>query len=144
MLYLHPAVQFASTMLALYVIYSGVQRFRSLHLHTRASFAWKRHVWMGMLVLLLWSIGLIGGFVVTRNVWYTNFITGVHAKVAVGMCPLIVVGFATGFYLNRFKKKRKLLPLIHGLNNACLFLLAMYQVYSGWLVMQKFVLESAV
>lgn len=144
MLYLHPAVQLASTMLAIYVIYTGIHRFRSLHLHTRTIFNWKRHVWLGMLVLLLWSIGLIAGFVVTRNVWYTNYITGAHAKVAVLMCPLIAFGFATGFYLNRFKKKRKLLPLLHGLNNTCLFLLAMYQVYSGWLVMQKFVLESTV
>jgi len=59
------------------------------------------------------------------------------------MCPLIVVGFSTGYYLYRFKKKRILLPLIHGLNNTILFLLAIYQVYSGWQVLQKFVLESA-
>jgi hypothetical protein len=143
MLYLHPAVQFAATMLALYVIYTGLQRFRSLHLHARALFNWKRHVSLGMLVLLLWSMGLIGGFVVTRNVWYTNFITGLHADVALMMCPLIVVGFSTGYYLYRFKKKRILLPLIHGLNNTILFLLAIYQVYSGWQVLQKFVLESA-
>ena len=97
---------------------------------------------MGSVVMLLWSIGLIGGFVVTRNVWYTNFITGLHAKIAVVMSPLIVIGLFTGFYLNRFKKKRKLLPLIHGFNNTFLLLLAIYQIYSGWQAMQKFVLES--
>ena len=143
MLYIHPAIQFASTMLAIYVIYSGIQRFRSLHLNTRAIFKWKRHVSLGMIVLLLWVMGLIGGFVVTRNVWYTNYITGLHARVAVVMCPLIVIGFVTGFYMNRVKKKRTLLPLIHGANNSILFLLAMYQIYSGWQVLQKFVLESA-
>lgn len=143
MLYLHPVVQFVSTMLALYVIYTGIQRFRSLHLHTRTAFSWKWHVSLGILVLLLWSIGLVGGFVVTHNFWYTNFITGLHANVAVVMCPLIVFGFVTGFYMNRVKKKRILLPLIHGLNNAFLFLLAIHQIYSGWLVMQKFVLDSA-
>ena len=143
MLYIHPAVQFASTMLAIYVIHSGVQRFRTLHLNKRAAFKWKRHVSLGMIVLLLWVMGLIGGFVVTRNVWYTNYITGLHARVAVVMCPLIVIGFVTGFYMNRVKKKRTLLPLIHGANNSILFLLAMYQIYSGWQVLQKFVLESA-
>jgi hypothetical protein len=97
---------------------------------------------MGSVAMLLWSIGLIGGFVVTRNVWYTNFITGLHAKVAVVMCPLIVIGFATGFHMNRVRKKRFLLPLIHGLNNTFLLLLAIYQIYSGWQAMQKFVLES--
>lgn len=142
MLYLHPVIQFVSTMLALYVIYTGIQRFRSLHLHTRTAFSWKWHVSLGILVLLLWSMGLVGGFVVTRNVWYTNFITGLHANVAVVMCPLIVFGFVTGFYMNRVKKKRILLPLIHGLNNTFLFLLAIHQIYSGWLVMQKFVLDS--
>lgn len=143
MLYLHPAVQFASTVLAIYVIYTGIQRFRSHHLHTRAAFNWKRHVSLGIVVLLLWSIGLGGGFVVTRNVWYTTFITGLHAKIAVAMCPLIVIGFATGFYMNRAKKKRILLPLMHGLNNTILFILAIYQLYSGWQVLQKFVLQSA-
>jgi hypothetical protein len=143
MLYIHPAIQFASTMLAIYVIYSGIQRFRALHLNTRAIFKWKRHVSLGMIVLLLWVMGLIGGFVVTRNVWYTNYITGLHARVAVVMCPLIVIGFVTGFYMNRVKKKRILLPLIHGANNSILFLLALYQIYSGWQVLHKFVLESA-
>jgi len=143
MLYLHPAVQFISTVLAIYMTYTGIQRFRLLHLHTRATFQWKRHVSLGTMVLLLWSIGLVGGFVVTRNVWYTNFIMGLHAKIAVVMCPLIVVGFATGFYMNQIRKKRILLPLIHGANNTCLFLLAIYQTYSGWQVIQKFIIESA-
>ena len=142
MLYVHPAVQLASTLVAIYVIYSGIQRFRSLHMHTRVKFSWKQHVSLGMLVLLLWATGLAAGFVITRNVWYTTFITGLHAKVAVLMCPLIAIGFATGFHMNRVKKKRILLPLIHGLNNTLLFLLAIYQVYSGWQVLRKFVLES--
>jgi tellurite resistance protein TehA-like permease len=130
-------------MLAIYVIYTGMQRFRFLHLHIKAKFAWKQHVSLGTVALLLWSIGLAGGFVITRNVWYTNFITGLHAKVAVAMCPLIVVGFATGIYMNRVRKKRVVLPLVHGINNTILFLLAICQIYSGWQVMQKFVIESA-
>jgi len=142
MLYLHPVVQFLATVLAMYVIYTGLQRFRSLHLHTKATFNWKRHVSLGIPVLLLWLIGLVGGFVVTRNVWYTNFITGYHAKAAVVMCPLIVIGMVTGFYMNRVKKRRSLLPLIHGLNNTMLLLLAIYQTYSGWQVLQKFVIGS--
>ena len=143
MLYLHPTVQFIATVLALYVIYTGMQRFRLRHLHMRATFHWKRHVLLGTMVLLLCDIGLVGGLVVTRNVWYTNFIMGLHARVAVMMCPLIVIGFATGFYMNRARKKRLLLPLIHGVNNTLLFLLAIYQLFSGWYVMQKFVIESA-
>ena len=142
MLFLHPTAQFITTILAIYVFYTGIQRFRMLHLHTRVTFQWKRHVALGKVVMLLWSIGLIGGFVVTRNVWYTSFITGLHARVAVVMCPLIVVGLVTGFYLNRVRKYRFLLPLIHGVNNTILFLLAIYQLYSGWQAMQKFVLES--
>lgn len=142
LLYLHPAVQFTATILATYVIYTGIQRFRMLHFRNRTAFPWKRHVSRGSLVLLLWSIGLIGGFVVTRNAWYTNFITGLHARVAVVMCPLIVIGMVTGFYMNRVKKRRSLLPLIHGLNNTMLLLLAIYQTYSGWQVLQKFVIGS--
>ena len=143
MLFLHPTAQFVSTILAIYVIYTGIQRFRMHHLHTRVTFHWKRHVSLGIVVLLLWVIGLVGGFMVTRSFWYTTFITGLHAKIAVVMCPLIGIGFATGFYMNRVKKKRMLLPLIHGGNNTILFLLAIYQIYIGWQVLQKFVLESA-
>ena len=142
-LYLHPAVQFVASGLAIYVLFTGMQRFRRLHLHHKAAFNWKRHVLLGWVALLLWSIGLIGGFVVTRDVWYTNFITGLHAKVGVAMGPLLAIGFGTGLYMHRVKRKRTLLPLIHGANNTLLCLLAAYQVYSGWPVMQKFVLDSS-
>ena len=142
MLYLHPITQCLATILAIYAIYSGIQRFRSAHLHAKTLFKWKRHVWIGILVMVLWPLGFAGGFIITRNFWYTNFITGAHANIGVVMCPMIVVGLLSGIYMNRVKKKRTVLPLIHGVNNALLFLLALFQVYSGWQVLQRLVVGA--
>jgi uncharacterized membrane protein len=56
------------------------------------------------------------------------------------MTPFIIFGAASGLYMNRKKKKRKALPIIHGLSNLVILILALTQVATGWRVYMQFVL----
>ena len=87
LLVIHPIIQLSAVVLTLYVFCLGVQRFRSLQLHQKTLFRWKRHVLLG--------------------------------KIA---------------------KKRTALPLIHGLSNLVLLILALTQVVTGWRVYMLLVL----
>ena len=140
MLSFHPIVQLLATLWALYVFYLGVQRFRFLHLQKKKTFKWKRHVVMGEMVLGTLLLGLLGGMIMVYLYWRGFFITGGHGKVALVMAPLIIFGFISGLYMNIKKKQRRILPLVHGVNNLVLLILALTQIYSGWWVYQTFVL----
>ncbi|MFV9691536.1 MAG: DUF4079 family protein [Desulfobacteria bacterium] len=132
MLVIHPIIQFAAVMLTLYVFYLGVQRFWSLHQKTL--FRWKRHVLLGKIALLALSGGMIGGMTMVYLYWHGFLITGFHGRVALVMTPFIIFGAASGLYMNRKKKKRTALPMIHGLINLVLLILALTQVVTGWRV----------
>lgn len=131
MLWFHPLLQFAAILLSFYVLRLGIARFQTQHLHRRQPFAWKRHVQLGEVVMIIWLLGMIGGFVMVRYTWHAFFITGMHARIAVLMVPLIIIGLVSGIYLDRYKKRRLVLPLIHGLNNLLLVLLAVAQIFYG-------------
>lgn len=139
MLSVHPVIQSSAILLALYVFFLGVQRFRSLH-HHRVVFKWKRHVFLGKIALGAWMVGMMGGMTMVYYYWYGFLMTGTHGKVALLMLPFIIFGFASGQYMNHYKKKRKALPLIHGLSNLVLLILALTQVVTGWWVYRDFVL----
>ncbi len=53
--------------------------------------------------------------------------------------PFILIGIVSGWIMHRRKQRRKVLPLIHGVNNLVLVLLALFQVYNGWQVLNAFV-----
>jgi len=139
MLYLHPVVQIAATVLALYVLSLGLQRFRVLHLHQKTPFLWKRHVALGILSLSALLAGLLLGIVVVQIVWNDFFITGTHGRVGVIMALFILFGLFSGIYLNIRKQKRILLPLFHGLSNVVLLAFSAYQAVTGWAVLERFV-----
>jgi hypothetical protein len=134
----HPAWQFLVTLLAFYVLYLGFARFRILHLGHKTDFKWKRHVNLGYIVLGGWLLGGIGGFALSAVTWPGWLITGWHGYVGVLMTPFLVFGIISGMYMDRKKKKRKLLPLLHGLNNLFLLLLALLQAWTGYWVSQMF------
>ncbi len=140
MLAVHPVLQAFATLLSLYVLWLGFQRFRVLHLNQKATFAWKRHAALGLAVLLLWLGGMAGGLIMARLTWPGFLITGDHGAVGLTMAPLILFGLATGWYMDRVKAKRKYLPLLHGLVNLALVLMALVQFWSGWQVYRMFVL----
>ena len=140
MLSVHPVIQSSAILLALYVFFLGVQRFRLLHLYKGVAFKWKLHVFLGEIALGAWLVGMVGGMTMVYFYWYGFLITGTHGKVALVMVPFIIFGLASGLFMNHNKKKRKVLPLIHGLSNLVLLILALTQVVSGWWVYRDFVL----
>ncbi len=140
MLVIHPIIQFSAVMLTLYVFYLGVQRFRSLHLHQKTLFRWKRHVFLGKIAMLALLGGIMGGMTMVYLYLHGFLITGFHGKIALVMTPFIIFGGASGLYMNHNKKKRTALPMIHGLNNFILLIFALTQVITGWRVYMQFVL----
>ncbi|HHD64769.1 MAG TPA: DUF4079 domain-containing protein [Desulfobulbaceae bacterium] len=140
MLIIHPILQSVTTLLALYVLLLGAGRFRRLHLRQRSLFKWQRHVWLGTVTLLLWFFGLVFGLVMVKVYWHGFFITGNHGKRLVIFLPLLLFGLISGWYMHTHKKKRIILPLIHGSANLLLIILALLQAKTGWQVYKDFVL----
>ena len=95
---------------------------------------------LGEIALGTLLLGLFGGMIMVYLHWRGVFITGGHGKVALVMAPLIIFGFASGLYMNIKKRQRRILPLLHGMNNLVLLILALTQIYSGWWVYRTFVL----
>ena len=134
MLVIHPIIQLSAVVLTLYVFRLGVQRFRSLHLHHKTLFSWKRHVLLGKIAMLALLGGMIGGMTMVYFYWHGFLITGFHGRTALVMTPFIIFGAASGLYMNHNKKKRTTLPMIHGLSNLVLMILALTQAVTGWRV----------
>ena len=140
MLVIHPIIQFSAVMLTLYVFYLGVQRFRSLHLHQKTLFRWKRHVLLGKIALLALAGGMMGGMTMVYLYWHGFLITGFHGRIALVMTSFIIFSAASGLYMNHNKKKRTVLPMIHGLSNLVLLIFALTQAVTGWRIYMMFVL----
>ncbi|MBU2551804.1 MAG: DUF4079 domain-containing protein [Proteobacteria bacterium] len=142
MLWIHPLLQILATLLAVYVLFLGFRRFQTLHLGRKTVFAWKLHVRLGLVALALWLVGMAGGLITAARTWPGFLITGAHAYIGLFIGLLAVVGLATGLYMDRVKKKRTALPLIHGLNNLLALVLAVAQVFTGMWVYNHFVLGN--
>ncbi len=140
MFFIHPIIQLFAIALALYVFYLGFQQFRAAHLKQEATFPWKRHVALGIASLTDLVIGLILGLTVVRISWYGFLVTGTHGKVGLTIVPFLLFGMISGIYMNRVKRKRKVLPLLHGINNSMLIFLALSQIVTGGRVLSQFVL----
>ncbi|MCD6150418.1 MAG: DUF4079 domain-containing protein [Deltaproteobacteria bacterium] len=139
MLWFHPLLQLAAILLSFYVLRLGIARFKSQHLHQRQPFGWKLHVRLGEVVMIIWLLGMAGGFFMVRYIWHAAFITGMHARIAILMLPLILIGLGSGIYLDRYKKRRLVLPLVHAINNLVLLVLAVMQIFFGLGVLWTYV-----
>lgn len=139
MLYFHPLFQALATLVGLYALILGVNRFRSNHLGQRAVFQWKRHVLVGRLVIGGWTLGMVGGLMMARMYWGATLITGPHWQTAFWMLPLLAFGYVSGEVMNRLKQPRTVLPLLHAINNVLLLALAIRQFFTGWQVLKDFV-----
>ena len=142
MLILHPLIQLLATLVAFYVLLLGVGRFRRLHLQQKTAFNWQRHVRLGTVVLLVWLSGLFLGLLMVKLYWHGLLITGDHAKRAFIILPLILVGLVSGWYMHKRKKKRIVLPLIHGSVNVILLIIVTMHAFSGWQVYDAFILGN--
>ncbi|GAB6175638.1 DUF4079 family protein [Desulfobaculum senezii] len=142
MLWVHPIVQFLCTLLAVYVLVLGIKRFMMSHLKKRTRFDWKRHVFWGRVVIIVWFVAFVWGAGMTRYRWGTSDLTGTHFVVGLIMLPLLVTGYFTGEVLDRKRKRRTVLPLVHGANNALLLALAIWQIFTGIWVIRMFLLTG--
>jgi hypothetical protein len=139
MLLIHPAIQAAGIVLALISFITGFQRFRSLHLGQRVRFPWKWHVIAGKTTMVLLLIGLPLGLAMVRITWGSNLMTMGHGKTALVILPLLIFGFVSGQVLDAKKGRRRLLPAMHGINNALLLLMILNQARTGLEVYRTFV-----
>lgn len=142
MLIFHPIVQLSAILMAIYVFFLGMQRFRFLHLKQKVKFNWQRHVLLGKITMVSWLAGMFGGISIAYLYWHRFLITGTHGKLAIVMLPLILFGLFSGLYMNRVKKKRKLLPFVHGFVNLIVLILSLYQISTGWWVYNVYVLGN--
>lgn len=141
LMWIHPAIQTVAMILAVYVLYMGIQRFRFQHMKVRCMFNWKRHVLLGKVVHALWLFGAGLGLYMAYWAWGSIDLTGGHYLVGVLMVPVIIVALITGLILEKPKGKRAGLALLHGVCNVALFLMACYQSYSSIEVIELFLLD---
>ena len=116
----------------LYALWLGYRRFLSLHLGRRVSFDWKLHGHLGTVVLALWAIGPVLGLLGAQISWGGTFIAKTHAWTGIAMLALALFGYFTGRTLDKVRRRRKWLPLAHGINNVVLVLLSIAQAWTGW------------
>lgn len=139
MLFIHPIIQLFSLLLGAYTLYLGLQRTLSLHFSMKVPFHWRRHVIIGTMALLMLAAGMAGGMGIVYGYWRGFLITGAHGRIALAAIPFILLGLGTGVYMSRVKKGRRVLPLIHGINNLILMILGIAQIVTGWSVYVNFV-----
>ena len=130
--WIHPVIMAAAMCAGLYALWLGYRRFLSLHFDRRVSFNWKLHVHLGTVVLALWAIGPVLGLFGAQIAWGGTFIAKIHAWTGIAMVPLVLFGYFTGRTLDKVRRRRKWLPLAHGINNAVLVLLSIAQAWTGW------------
>ncbi len=141
MLWIHPVLQALVTLVAFYVLFLGVQRFRRAHLGHKVPFAWKRHVFLGRSVIIGWILGLVLGKAAVYYELGMMEMFQVHSQWSMIMTVFMLVSYATGSALDRRPKKRVALPLIHACSGAVLLGIALYQAYTGWLIIDNFILR---
>ncbi len=138
--YFHPLLQIAATLAALYLLYLGSFRFRSLHLGHKTPFNRKRHISLGRPVLIIMVLGALGGLLFARWAWRGWLITGAHGILGLTAVPLILFGLISGWYMASKPEARKTLPLLHGLINTAVVIIAMVQFYLGKEVINTLIL----
>lgn len=95
---------------------------------------------LGEIALGVLLAGMVGGIAIVYISWHEFFITGIHGKVALVMAPFIIFGLISGLYMNHKKRKRRILPFLHGLNNLVILIMALSQIITGFRVYRTFVL----
>lgn len=140
MLWIHPLMQLLATGLAVYALSLGWIRFQTNHLAKPGKFAWQEHVKYGKYAHILWMAGLVFGQYAVSKYWGDNGITGNHYWVGQLMMPCIAGGYISGVIMDRDKKHRQYMPLIHGVFNALALILALIQISTGITVLRNFML----
>lgn len=131
LLSIHPLLQSLAILLAFYAAYLGWPRTLSLHFARRTRFDRWRHALLGSLALGAMMGGTAGGLIVVSRFLHKPILTEVHGKTAMVALPFLVLGLASGIYLYRYPRPRKVLPSLHAINNLLLLLLTLLQGFTG-------------
>jgi len=94
---------------------------------------------LGEIALGVLLAGMLGGMTMVYVYRHGVFMTGIHGQVALVMAPFMIFGLVSGLYMNRKKKQRRILALVHGLNNFFVLLMAVSQIVSGLRIYRMFV-----
>lgn len=140
MMWIHPIIQVIATIAGFMAMYWGIKRFRMVHLKQKVMFPWKQHVHWGSIALAVWALGLGLGLLFAHLGWGSILVTDIHYMIGFAVAPLCVTAYLTGFILDRYKKKRTVLNIVHGVNNALLCLLICTQIVTGVWVVKVFLL----
>ena len=131
MLWIHPIWQVITIFLALYVFHLGWQRFTATALGRTRPFQWKRHVTLGKAAIYMWIYGACVGASAAWVSWHTFGVTGIHFKLGITIVILSIFGYWSGLHMDNHKKKRKILPIIHGTGNLLLLLCVLLSIGTG-------------
>jgi len=129
LLWMHPVVQVGAALLGFLAMRQGIKRVQMLR-GKKIIFPWKQHVKLGAWCLCLWILGALA-FYTTHAVFGRPHITGLHAYLAWPIIALSLFGLASGYLMDRYKKKRKWLPIFHGLSNSILICLVLLAFWTG-------------
>jgi predicted MFS family arabinose efflux permease len=137
---IHPIAQLCAILLACYAAYLGFQRTQSLHFGKSTNFLRKRHAVVGTIALTSMLGGIIAGFFMV-NRYLLNPDMGLHVTIALILLPLGVFGIFSGFLMYLNPKQRKILPVIHVINNLLILALALIQIVTGTMAYLSYVLR---
>lgn len=139
MLWLHPVIQFLAVAMGFYVLFLAWPRFKALHLGKTGKFEWKKHAFWGRIIIIVLLGGYVLGRVAVQSEWGMSPVFMKHNQAAMIMVPFLIIAYLTGSILDRKKKKRFWLPVVHGINNLTLLGLGLYQAYTGYYIILNFV-----
>lgn len=137
LMWFHPIVQFLALFIGLYALWQGWLRVRMTVFKKKVIFPWKSHVRMGTLAMILWMIGGLG-FYTTHTIFGETHITEIHADVAWVIFALCAFGLINGAIMDKYKKQRHWLPVIHGVANTILVAIAIFECCNGISVLKNF------
>jgi hypothetical protein len=131
MFWIHPYWQAAAILLSGYVFILGWARFAVVNLGRQGIFLWKRHVFLGKMALYLLMYGASVGAAAAWVKWRTVGMTGSHFRVGIAIMLLALFGYWSGLRMDIHKKQRRVLPLLHGVNNLLLLALTLLSLVTG-------------
>jgi len=141
LLYIHPVLQAVGFLVFAYALVLGLARFRAKHLHHKARFLWKRHVWAGGIAYGIWMFGFLFGAWAASSRWGSVFVTGLHGKTGLAQFLVVLAAAALGLYMHVNKAARTRLPLIHALLGAAALVFFAIQAVTGYEVLITFVMR---
>ena len=140
MLWIHPLWQIIAIFIGFYVFYLGWARFAATSLGQKHPFQWKRHVNLGKLSLYMWGYGAVVGLAAAWVKWRAFRVTASHFWIGMIILLLVLFGYWSGQRMDTVKKKRKIIPLLHGANNLLILILSLISMATGISIIVKMVL----